>query len=53
MTLTEGAFILTVSLSGNYDDLEFVGYFHDCQTAIAYYHENCSCLLYTSDAADE
>jgi hypothetical protein len=34
MTLTEGAFILTVSLSGNYDDLEFVGYFNDCQTAI-------------------
>ena len=27
MTLTEGAFILTVSLSGDYDDLEFVGYF--------------------------
>ena len=49
--LIEGAFILTVSLSGNYDDLEFVGYFNDCQTAIEYYYENCSnhmaasCLL--------
>ena len=27
--LAEGIFILTVSLSGNYDDLEFVGYFND------------------------
>lgn len=51
MTLTEGAFILTVSLSGNYNDLEFVGYFDDCETAIEYYYKNCSeyqaasCLL--------
>ncbi len=51
MTLTEGAFILTVSLSGDYDDLEFVGYFNDCETAIEYYYEHCSeymaasCLL--------
>ena len=28
--LAEGLFVLTVSLSGNYDDLEFVGYFNDC-----------------------
>ena len=40
--LAEGIFILTVSLSGNYDDLEFVGYFNDCPTAIQYFKENCS-----------
>jgi hypothetical protein len=49
--LAEGLFILTVSLSGNYDDLEFVGYFNDCNVAMQYYKENCSehkaasCLL--------
>jgi|TARA_R110000824_G_scaffold148490_3_gene318315 hypothetical protein len=49
--LAEGIFILTVSLSGNYDDLEFVGYFNDCSVAIQYFKENCSehkaasCLL--------
>ena len=49
--LAEGIFILTVSLSGNYDDLEFVGYFNDCPTAMIYFKENCSehkaasCLL--------
>ena len=40
--LAEGLFILTVSLSGNYDDLEFVGYFNDCPTAMIYFKENCS-----------
>jgi hypothetical protein len=49
--LTDGHFILTVSKSGNYKDLEFVGYFNDCEKAIEYYKENCinymaaSCLL--------
>jgi|TARA_R100001369_G_scaffold92654_1_gene138952 hypothetical protein len=49
--LAEGMFILTVSLSGNYNDLEFVGYFNDCKTAMIYHKENCSqykaasCLL--------
>ena len=49
--LAEGIFILTVSLSGNYDDLEFVGYFNDCSVAIQYFKEHCSehkaasCLL--------
>ena len=49
--LAEGIFILTVSLSGNYDDLEFVGYFNDCPTAMIYFKKNCSehkaasCLL--------
>lgn len=49
--LAEGLFILTVSLSGNYDDLEFVGYFNDCPSAMVYYDEHCnqykaaSCLL--------
>tara|TARA_R110002012_G_scaffold16117_2_gene62763 strand:- start:825 stop:1103 length:279 start_codon:yes stop_codon:yes gene_type:complete len=40
--LAEGMFILTVSLSGNYNDLEFVGYFNDCPTAMIYFKENCS-----------
>ena len=40
--LAEGIFILTVSLSGNYDYLEFVGYFNDCNVAIQYYKDNCS-----------
>ena len=49
--LAEGLFILTVSLSGNYDDLEFVGYFNDCNVAMQYFKDNCSehmaasCLL--------
>jgi hypothetical protein len=49
--LAEGLFILTVSLSGDYNDLEFVGYFNDCPTAMVYFKENCSqhaaasCLL--------
>ena len=49
--LAEGLFVLTVSLSGNYNDLEFVGYFNDCPTAMIYFKENCSehkaasCLL--------
>ena len=49
--LTEGKYILTVSLSGKYNDLEFVGYFNDCDKAIQYYSQNCkeyiaaSCLL--------
>lgn len=49
--LAEGIFILTVSLSGNYNDLQFVGYFNDCPTAMIYFKENCpehkaaSCLL--------
>ena len=49
--LAEGLFILTVSLSGNYDDLEFVGYFNNCPSAMVYYDEHCnqykaaSCLL--------
>jgi len=49
--IAEGLFILTVSLSGNYNDLEYVGNFIDCPTAMAYYEENCggykaaSCLL--------
>ena len=40
--LAEGLFILTVSLSGNYDDLEYVGNFIDCPTAMIYFKENCS-----------
>lgn len=42
MNLTEGLFILTVSLSGNYDDLEYVGNFINCDIAMQYYKENCS-----------
>ena len=40
--LAEGLFVLTVSLSGNYDDLEFVGYFNDCNVAMQYYKDNCA-----------
>ena len=40
--LAEGVFVLTVSLSGNYDDLEYVGNFIDCPTAMIYFKENCS-----------
>ena len=40
--LSEGFFVLTVSLSGNYDDLEYVGNFIDCPTAMIYFKENCS-----------
>ena len=49
--LAEGIFILTVSLSGDYNDLQFVGYFNDCPTAMIYFKEHCSehkaasCLL--------
>ena len=40
--LAEGLFILTVSLSGNYDDLEYVGNFDNCTIAMQYFKENCS-----------
>ena len=40
--LAEGLFILTVSLSGNYDDLEYVGNFINCNVAMQYFKENCS-----------
>jgi len=42
MNLTEGLFILTVSLSGSYDDLEYVGNFINCDIAMQYFKENCS-----------
>tara|TARA_R110002020_G_scaffold133108_2_gene297042 strand:+ start:57 stop:344 length:288 start_codon:yes stop_codon:yes gene_type:complete len=42
MNLTEGLFILTVSLSGNYNDLEYVGNFINCDIAMQYFKENCS-----------
>tara|TARA_R100000742_G_C4263588_1_gene81446 strand:+ start:598 stop:897 length:300 start_codon:yes stop_codon:yes gene_type:complete len=51
MNLTEGLFVLTVSLSGNYTDLEYVGNFPNCDIAMTYFAENCpkyvaaSCLL--------
>ncbi len=40
--LAEGLFILTVSLSGNYDDLEYVGNFINCNVAMQYFKDNCS-----------
>jgi len=40
--LGEGLFILAVSLSGNYNDLEYVGNFDNCIIAMAYFKENCS-----------
>ena len=40
--LAEGVFILTVSLSGNYDDLEYVGNFINCNVAMQYFKDNCS-----------
>ena len=40
--LAEGLFILTVSLNGNYEDLEFVGYFNNCNVAMQYFKDNCS-----------
>jgi|TARA_R110000765_G_C18447215_1_gene547877 hypothetical protein len=49
--IAEGLFILSVSLSGDYTDMEYVGNFIDCPTAMVYYDEHCnqykaaSCLL--------
>lgn len=49
--LAEGLFILTVSLSGDYTDLQMVGFFNDCPSAMKYYDKHCnqykaaSCLL--------
>lgn len=49
--LAEGLFVLTVSLSGNYDDVKLVGYFNNCYVAMQYYknnyseHKAASCIL--------
>jgi len=40
--LGEGLFILAVSLSGDYKDLEYIGNFSNCIIAIKYFEENCS-----------
>tara|TARA_R110002073_G_scaffold81315_2_gene195246 strand:+ start:3154 stop:3435 length:282 start_codon:yes stop_codon:yes gene_type:complete len=40
--LAEGLFVLTVSLSGSYNDLEYVGNFINCDVAMQYFEENCS-----------
>ena len=40
--LAEGLFVLTVSLSGSYNDLEYVGNFINCDVAMQYFKENCS-----------
>ena len=42
MGVGEGLFILTVSLSGNYKDLEYVGTFDNCEIAMNYFKKNCS-----------
>lgn len=34
--------MLTVSLSGSYNDLEYVGNFINCDVAMQYFKENCS-----------
>ena len=40
--LGEGLFILAVSLSGDYKDLEYIGNFQNCIIAIKYFEKNCS-----------
>ena len=40
--LGEGLFILAVSLSGDYKDLEYIGNFPNCIIAMKYFKENCS-----------
>ena len=40
--ISEGLFILAVSLSGDYKDLEYIGNFPNCIIAMKYFKENCS-----------
>tara|TARA_R110000796_G_scaffold110501_1_gene222007 strand:- start:65 stop:463 length:399 start_codon:yes stop_codon:yes gene_type:complete len=38
----DGPFVLAVSYSQSYDDLQYVANFRDCDTAMTYFHANCS-----------
>ena len=38
----DGPFVLAVSYSQSYDDLQYVANFHDCDTAMTYFHSKCS-----------
>ena len=36
-----GNFVMAVSYTDSYDDLEYVAHFSDCDQALAYYNQNC------------
>ena len=38
----DGAFVLAVSYTESYKDLQYVANFPDCETALTYFHANCN-----------
>ena len=38
----DGAFVLAVSYTESYKDLQYVANFNDCDTAMTYFHSKCS-----------
>ena len=38
----DGPFVLAVSYTESYDDLQYVANFADCDTALTYFHANCN-----------
>ena len=38
----DGAFVLAVSYTESYDDLQYVANFPECESALAYFHANCT-----------
>ena len=38
----DGPFVLAVSYTQSYDDLQYVANFNDCDTAMTYFHSKCS-----------
>ena len=38
----DGPFVLAVSYSDSYKDLQYIANFPECETALAYFHANCT-----------
>ena len=38
----DGAFVMAVSYTESYDDLQYVANFPDCDLALDYYNQNCT-----------
>ena len=38
----DGAFVMAVSYTESYDDLQYVANFPDCEIALTYFHANCN-----------
>jgi len=38
----DGPFVLAVSYTESYDDLQYIANFPECESALAYFHANCN-----------